>query len=156
MSIFSRKYVQRKLMTGTIFQGHIHQNLEEIDASYNEIARISAKTFEGLDRLTRINLDDNLITHIEKGAFVDLSSLKYIGLRGNKISHIDDEAFQTIHQLQELDLAFNRLTHFDFAMFDQVYCLKAVAGKDRESVPLHFCYYLVLFPRWLDRLGPLK
>lgn len=103
-----------------LFQGDIHNGLEEIYLSFNNIELIEQHTFVDLLSLQYLYLDDNKIKKINRRAFMNLDRLKYLTLRGNKLAQINDESFQNLPELEYLDLAYNSLPSFNFDCFDQV------------------------------------
>ncbi|KAK9879164.1 hypothetical protein WA026_004016 [Henosepilachna vigintioctopunctata] len=111
--------VIENLQKGT-FQGDIHDDLENIYLSFNNIKSLKQHTFVELPCLQQILLDDNKIENIERRSFMNLENLKRINLKGNKISKITYEAFQNLPELEDLDMSYNNINTFDFSMFDQV------------------------------------
>ncbi|XP_019875931.2 chaoptin isoform X2 [Aethina tumida] len=124
---FLKKLRELKLQDNVIesvnkgtFQGDIHQNLEDIYLSFNNIKSIQQHSFVDLAHLEQLHLDDNKIESLERRSFMNLERLKRLNLKGNKISTITYEAFQNLPELEDLDISYNKLTSFDFSMFDQV------------------------------------
>ncbi|CAH0558981.1 unnamed protein product [Brassicogethes aeneus] len=117
---FLKKLKTLELQDNIIEIGDIHQNLEEIYLSFNNIKVLQQHTFVDLARLEQLHLDDNSIETLDRRSFMNLERLKRLNLKGNKIASITYEAFQNLPELEDLDISYNKLTNFEFAMFDQV------------------------------------
>ncbi|XP_064167738.1 toll-like receptor 8 [Anguilla rostrata] len=109
----------------------IARNATEICLGENRIKNISAKAFDGLWNLTRLNLNwanDNRAVQIADGAFSHLANLqelnlcgivlqnvpenlprglKVLHLRNNRITSVSRETFSELKNINELDLSKN-------------------------------------------------
>ncbi|XP_059800595.1 toll-like receptor 9 [Hypanus sabinus] len=81
------------------------------DLSFNNIADIKPKNFEGLEDIQCLLLSCNYITQALNGKqFNRLKSLKYLDLAHNRIDFYFREAFSEIPTLEVLDLSYNSYT----------------------------------------------
>ena len=100
--------------------------------AHNDLKLISSRTFEGFDKLDRIDITFNevknfsitssdapLVVEIELGGneietfpnfYGMMNVLKHLTLRYNQINYISPESFENITNLEYLDLAHNQLT----------------------------------------------
>ena len=62
----------------------------------NKIIKIDSDTFDGLNELCQIVLDNNLIIDIELNTFNSLDSLTRLSLGNNKLSSINYKLFKQI------------------------------------------------------------
>ena len=106
--------------------------------AHNDLKLISSRTFEGFDKLDRIDITFNevknfsitssdvpLVAEIELGGneietfpnfYGMMNALKHLTLRYNQNNYISPESFENITNLEFLDLAHNQLTEIEISV----------------------------------------
>lgn len=79
-------------------------------ASFNQIERISARTFAACEKLEYIVMSHNSITQIEERAFDGLVSLEAIFLDNNQLTSLPENLLNSAFNLQFLSISNNKLT----------------------------------------------
>ena len=88
-------------------------SLIELDLSRNELSSIDG-VFDGLESLTKLNLNDNQLENITSITFRHLSSLRLLVLNSNNIRTISPDAFLGAGKLTNLMMKNNpNLQHLD-------------------------------------------
>lgn len=93
------------------------KNLQRLNASHNELVKISRSTFSNTPNLNNIDFSFNKITILEKDAFSTLDELKMLNLKFNFIETVDENMFEHNNKLKELNLDENPLKRFDGNIF---------------------------------------
>ena len=83
--------------------------LNNVDLSGNQLSDVDG-AFDGLRRLTRLDLRRNRLTTVTSKTLSGLSGLRYLRLDDNRISSVADRAFATLDRLMYLVLRGNRLS----------------------------------------------
>ena len=83
--------------------------LSEVDLSGNQLSDVDG-AFDGLRRLSRLDLRRNRLTTVTSKTLSGLSGLRYLRLDDNRISSVADRAFATLDRLMYLVLRGNRLS----------------------------------------------
>lgn len=82
-----------------------------IDLKGQSIDEIDLFTFDGLNRLEILNLEDNKLIKIEKNLFNGLNQLKLLSLESNKIIEIDKTVFNGLDNLELVCLNNNPVSN---------------------------------------------
>jgi hypothetical protein len=94
----------------------IGKSLEFLDLSENPITIINTYSFNGLERVKRLNISSlpDLLS-IEENSLKHLTSLEVLHCSGNKqLDSFDVEKLRELRHLSELDVTNNALTSLDF------------------------------------------
>ena len=102
----------RELNQKNLFEsfGYSSESLH-IDLNGQSIDSIDSSTFNGLDKLEILNLEDNKIMKIQSGLFKELTNLKKISLESNNIISLDKSAFIGLKNLETVCLSGNPISH---------------------------------------------
>lgn len=84
-----------------------------IDFSHNLISSIPSQTFEGLEKLVRLEMGHNQISTLDELVFRDLHELYFLNLEHNSISSIHRETFSNLNKLHFLNLNSNKIGTID-------------------------------------------
>ena len=100
--------------------------LKKLDLSSNQLMCINKKTFEGLDNLEVLNLNDEWISSIEDNSFAHMSRLISLDLTYNNLRRVNEKTFAGLNNLEWLSLSYNPLTlyHVNFNTFEHMPNLK--------------------------------
>lgn len=80
--------------------------VQDLNLNRNELKRLDAFTFRGLNQLRYLYIEDNLILYIEAGTFEGMSSLEHLSLHGNKVQKFLDFVFSPLSSLIFIDLSY--------------------------------------------------
>lgn len=83
-------------------------NLEQFNASNNEIVSIPAWFFKNARRIETVDLSHNKLANIDREAFESAKRLAKIHLAFNRLHGDEHESFGVAHRLQYIDLRGNR------------------------------------------------
>ncbi len=94
--------INGRLLNKTILFETFGYSIESthIDLNGQSIDEIDLFTFDGLNHLEILNLEDNKITKIEKNLFNGLTQLKLLSLESNKIIEIEKSVFNGLDSLE--------------------------------------------------------
>ncbi|KAK3099576.1 hypothetical protein FSP39_006423 [Pinctada imbricata] len=118
-------------------------SLEELDLSHNWISSLEEHTFEGLQKLKTLKLDNNLLVYITlpvfsplvslrrlslsemaemmylgKQSFHGLKNLTYLNLSSNeKLGFLHEEIFHGLEEMKFLNLSHNNISHLSESTF---------------------------------------
>lgn len=95
----------------------IRKTLVILDLSYNKFTTLPATVFQGLKKITEINLGSNKLKQIDRNLFSGLSTLEKLKLKNCELKTLDAGTFKGLTKLQELDLSMNYLTQLDLNSF---------------------------------------
>ena len=87
---------------------HSHNSVY-IDLARRSINSIQLNTFNGLEYLEILHLEDNKLKRIEKGIFNDLVNLRELWLESNTLISIDKDALSGLNNLEIVCLNDNPL-----------------------------------------------
>jgi Leucine-rich repeat (LRR) protein len=93
-------------------------SLEYLDLHDNKIKHLNGVmfsgvgTFNGLTKLTRLEMWRNEISDILPDTFDDMINLEYLNLNNNRIERLDSALFSGLFELQHVDLSANKLQYF--------------------------------------------
>lgn len=91
--------------------------LETIEASYNNLKKLSNHLLFDCKKLERLNLQNNKISEIAKDAFAGLSSLLFLTLSSNQLTILNENIFHPLINLQHLYLNLNHIQMIDSFLF---------------------------------------
>uniref|UniRef100_H3B3W4 Trophoblast glycoprotein 1a n=2 Tax=Latimeria chalumnae TaxID=7897 RepID=H3B3W4_LATCH len=78
----------------------------------NQISRIGAGSFRGLENLVTLSLNNNRINFVESQAFASLPNLRFLDLSNNRLAVIQPDAFNPRNNsIQELNLSRSLYNH---------------------------------------------
>ena len=83
------------------------QTLQALYLNNNQLTALDPDTFNGCSNLQSLDLDFNQITSLEANSFKDLRSLEFLYLSGNQILSIDRYIFVGLLNLREVNLSMN-------------------------------------------------
>jgi len=92
---------------------NVAAHLQHVDLSENQLNDVDG-AFDGLLRLSRLDLRQNRLSAVTANTFSGLSDLRYLRLDDNRVSSIDSRAFATLDRLMYLVLRGNRLGAAEF------------------------------------------
>jgi len=111
-------------------------SLEILDLSYNKIKHLNSAmfsalgAFNGLTKLTRLQMSSNQISEIFPGTFENMSSLENLYLSYNKIKHLNSAmfsglgAFNVLTKLTRLELFSNEINEIIPGTFENMSSLE--------------------------------
>ncbi|XP_055334952.1 chaoptin-like [Paramacrobiotus metropolitanus] len=73
------------------------------------LLRLSIGTFDNMEHLRELRLNDNNIAEMQEGLFSSTPQLQIIDLQRNDISSLSENVFRQIRRLELLDLGYNKL-----------------------------------------------
>lgn len=118
------------------------KTLAFLDLSQNSLRHLpgpeDARTFEGLESLTALNLERNVIQILEDDAFLGVqNTLSSLSLLNNLLPDFPSEAVKTLKELRVLDIGFNLLTELpdDAFVGNPSLTLLALDGNPLATVP---------------------
>lgn len=118
------------------------KTLAFLDLSLNGIRELpgtgGARTLEGLDSLSALNLERNLISSLGEAAFQGVrKTLSSLSLLNNLLSEFPVGAVHSLKELRVLDIGFNLLTSLPETAFrgNPAVTLLALDGNPLPSVP---------------------
>lgn len=100
--------------------------LIELDLSQNNLKVIHPGTFDGLDKIRTIKLDDNEIDQLQDKTFRDLVFLTKVELRNNRLTKIGILTFLNLPKLRDITLDSNRLQTLNKETFEGLYLLRSL------------------------------
>ena len=103
---------------------------------YNKgIAKIANGTWNDLQNLQTLNLQNNEITEIEPGELGNLLSLRYLHLSGNKIAKLKTGTVSDMPNLQTLNLENNEIAEIEPGAMSNVPSLQYLSLSGNPGVP---------------------
>ncbi len=102
-----------------------------------KLTSLKSGDFEGLSRMSELNLDDNSLSKLPEGVFDGLSSLESLTMQGNDLSSLPDGVFDDLTNLHTLALYDNDLAALPDGIFDQLTKLTklAISGNKLTALP---------------------
>ena len=102
-------------------------SLKELTIKNSEqLIRVPANAFDGLDSLTRLYLDNNELRVLDSNAFNGLPALERLGLSENRITAVDPNTYNGLDSLTRLFLNNNELRVLDPDAFNRLPALEAL------------------------------
>lgn len=98
-----------------------------LDLSFNLIENFFDRSFEGLNRLRKLKLQNNKLTKLPKPLFEKLYKIKEVDLSYNLFKKVPYKTLQEITNLEELKLSGNTIDHIskrDLLKFTKLETLK--------------------------------
>nr|AIO11822.1 variable lymphocyte receptor type A [Petromyzon marinus] len=126
----------------------IPADTKSLDLKYNAFTQLPFNAFQGLTKLTFLNLDDNQLQALSADVFNLLTELKTLGLNRNALTTLPPGVFDRLSKLTWLNLGGNQLQSVPHGAFDRLTNLQTLDLRNNElqSVP-HGAF---------DRLGKLQ
>jgi Leucine-rich repeat (LRR) protein len=119
-----------------------------VQASNNQISRISDATFKWAKKLTHIDLRENKIEQISVGAFKDQGKLEGLYLKQNKLTRIEVGTFDSLTELKDLWLQNNQLSLIEKGLFDKNWKLEKLFMDENKIA--------VIEPTAFEKLNSIK
>ncbi|UYV81680.1 Tl [Cordylochernes scorpioides] len=91
-----------------------------INFSFNNIYKLSAKTFRTNNALKALYLENNKISIIQDETFLNLTNLNYLNLINNRLAKITKYMFKGLVEVIYLELGKNSITSIDTNAFDDL------------------------------------
>ena len=101
-----------------------------------KITSLKSGDFEGLSRMSELNLEDNSLSELPEGVFDGLSSLELLTTQGNDLSSLPDGVFDDLTNLHTLALYDNDLAALPDGVFDGLSKLRTLAISDNKLTAL--------------------
>ena len=112
--------------------------LGSLDLSDNKLGHIERRIFNGLDRLTELDLSRNLLTAVPDYAFAELSGLETLSLNDNRIGgEVTQLSFWGAQQLKVLNLSRNALTGLADGAFEENKNLESLWLQSNDIARIH-------------------
>ena len=89
----------------------------ELNLWRNEISEIESGSFNGLQVLTKLNLEGNLLQGLYPNMFADLENCQYLDLQINVINQIESGSFDGLVSIWSVILQDNQMTGLQSGMF---------------------------------------
>nr|AIO11800.1 variable lymphocyte receptor type A [Petromyzon marinus] len=126
----------------------IPADTKSLDLKYNVFTQLSSNAFQGLTKLTWLNLEDNQLQALTADIFHPLTELRTLSFARNQVSALPLGVFDHLTQLDKLYLGGNQLTSLPPGVFDSLTKLTylTLSQNQLQSVP-HGAF---------DRLGKLQ
>ncbi len=86
------------------------QTLQALYLNNNKLTALDPDTFNGCYNLQSLDLDFNQIASLEANTFKDLRSLEFLYMSGNQIISIDRNIFVGLLNLKEVNLSMNPIS----------------------------------------------
>lgn len=86
-----------------------------LDLSFNKIHLLHSKSFQYLDALEHLILNNNKICHLPLGVFSQLQALIFLNLANNKLRALDIASLSGLTNLITLNISGNNIADFDGA-----------------------------------------
>lgn len=107
-----------------LFRVHVETRNSFRDLRFNSIAEVRAGSFDRLDKLHTLLLNDNHIRWLPVGAFEGASNLRILYLYKNRIEHIAPGTFAGLLRLEQLYLHHNHLREIRSGTFNDLPALE--------------------------------
>lgn len=111
---------------------HFYSELQYVDLSFNHLVSIPMKSFESQKKLVELHLDNNKLSAVTNKTFDGLRRLTVLNLRGNFLEDLPDKLFSALPQLEELDLGQNRINRIDSTAFLGLNSLRVLYLDDNQ------------------------
>lgn len=95
-------------------------NLNRLDMRYNGIDSISSTDFEGLSKLTFLDLGNNIIDTLADGAFSSLTNLEVFWFDQNRMDKLSADMFQNNSKLKTILLTANSIRFIEDGVFNHL------------------------------------
>lgn len=89
----------------------IKNKIISINASHNELSKLSYRVVSSLSSLESLDVSYNIIDKVSSGAFIYNSKFKFLNLSYNRIDKLDFEFFEPLRDLTVLRLDNNLISH---------------------------------------------
>ena len=126
--------------------------LRELYLDQNQLTRITASMFCGLNFLSHLDLSDNLISTIDNGSFQSMPNLTYLSLHGNQLTSIEPGTFSGLFSIKSLVLSANRLVSHVTEGLRQLSALQDLSLDENDITSFNINYFVNYEPG-LQRLS---
>nr|ABO27114.1 variable lymphocyte receptor A [Petromyzon marinus] len=115
----------------------IPTDTEKLDLRYNAFTQLSSNAFQGLTKLTFLNLEDNQLQALTADIFHPLNELRTLSFARNQVSALPLGVFDRLINLDKLYLNMNQLKSLPPRVFDSLSKLTylSVGQNELQSVP---------------------
>lgn len=120
----------------TSFQGM--EKLTELNLNKNKIMKITVDAFKVLKNLLTLNLSNNKIKKIEDGTFKNLGKLQELLLNQNFLESISNRIFEPLENLEKLQMENNKLLFISSNFLSQLSKLKFLDLSENSCIDLSF------------------
>ena len=119
------------------------EDLLDLDLSFNRIDIIRKSSFEKLEILQKLSLNNNLLSEIPD--LCGPETLQYLSLANNRLEVVKNDSFCLIEKMRFLDLSNNRITIIETDAFIKLVYLELLNLSDNllTSLPSTWLYPLV-------------
>lgn len=103
-------------------------NLKSISLKGNRLRDLKSATFENLEKLEHLSMEENLLSCLESSLLRGLVNLRNVNLKGNRLRSIEAGMFEGLKKLEKIIIGDNPLMtdgSFDFEHFESIvrtYC----------------------------------
>nr|WLJ60673.1 variable lymphocyte receptor D VLRD0031 [Petromyzon marinus] len=103
----------------------------------NQLTGIPSTAFQGLTKLTYLNLDSNKLQYLPVGVFDQMKNLQELHLQDNQLKSLRPRVFDRLTKLKELWLNHNQLQSIPEKVFDKLTQLQQLylSNNQLQSVP---------------------
>ncbi|XP_034253083.1 toll-like receptor 7 [Thrips palmi] len=131
-------------------QNHVfigRKNMRVLFVNSSRIESIQNRTFNGLNALEILHLEDNILHELKGYEFEHLAHLRELYLQNNGITHIGNQTFMSLRSLEILRLDGNRLHSFPVWQLSlNSYLVEVSLGNNHWSCR---CKYLQELQAWV-------
>ena len=89
-------------------------NLEIIFFNHNNLAKIVTNSFQHLNKLKKLELEQNQVEQIDSNGFKGLENLEELNFNFNKLIKIETNSFIHLSKLKKLNIGMNLIEQIKF------------------------------------------
>lgn len=113
--------------------------LKKLNASHNDIRKVSKDFFSQMPELTELDLSHNEINNLEWGSFDRANKLIKIHLSHNYLQDVQPEAIMGLTNLEYIDLSYNRI--YTIPEFSSNKKLKSI-NLEENPISTYDCFHI--------------